>query len=80
MGSELFYIAYMDLSSCRSHGATLPGPIPWSEIHLYCEVNEITGCQREDVFYHVQRLDKWYLDWSTKRYKKQLNDASPKVK
>lgn len=65
-GLSLFYIAFLDLTSCRSLGYS-QGPIPWLAIHHYCEAHEIEGEQKEDVFYHIARLDKTYLDWSAKK-------------
>lgn len=70
-GLALFYTAFLDLTSCRTLGYS-QGPIPWLAIDRYCEVNEIEGEQREDVFYHVSRLDKAYLDWSAENAKKSL--------
>lgn len=74
-GLNLFYTAFLDLTSCRALG-TSQGPISWLSIHYYCEANEIDGEQREDVFFHVTRLDKVYLDWATK----QLKAKTPQVK
>lgn len=65
-GLNLFYIAFLDLTSCRALGYS-QGPIPWLAIHHYCEAHDMDGEQREDVFYHVARLDKAYLDWSAKK-------------
>lgn len=42
-------------------------------MHIYCEAHDIVGEQREDVFYHVQNLDKAYLDWSAKKQKKHVD-------
>ncbi len=77
LGSELFYTAFMDLTSSRSLGYMSAGPIPWHAIHLYCEANGITGEQREDVFYHVEHLDKSYLDWLAKKQKQRLDASKP---
>ena len=63
---RLFYAAFLDLTSCRTLGQGI-GPIPWLAIHYYCGAHEIEGEQREEVFYHVTRLDKEYLDWSVKK-------------
>lgn len=68
LGLYLFYIAFLDLTSCRTLGYA-QGPIPWLAIHHYCEAHEIEGEQREDVFYHVAHLDKAYLDWSAAKMK-----------
>lgn len=67
-GLNLFYVAFLDLTSCRALGFA-QGPIPWLAINKYCEANEITGEQREDVFYHVTHMDKVYLDWSLEKAK-----------
>lgn len=75
-GLNLFYMAFMDLMSCRSLGYA-QGPIPWLAIHHYCEANEIVGEQREDVFYHTARLDKAYLDWSADRSKALAKQNAP---
>lgn len=68
VGLDLFYLAFLELSSCRSIGFG-EGPIPWLAIQRYCEVHEIEGEQREDLFYHVQRLDQSFLDWRAKKMK-----------
>lgn len=70
-GLNLFYVAFLDLTSCRSLGYA-QGPIPWLAIHHYCDAHDITGEQREDVFYHVAHLDKAYLDWSSEKTKAAL--------
>lgn len=76
-GLELFWSGFQDLASCRSQGYGVPGPIPWTAIHTYCEAHGIEGRQREDMFYHVERLDKVYLDWSAKRFKTHMNSLKP---
>lgn len=58
-------MTYLDLTSCRSVGFG-EGPIPWTAIQRYCEVNGFEGELREDVFYHVQHLDAEYLKWRSK--------------
>ena len=75
-GLNLFYIAFLDLTSCRALGYS-QGPIPWLAIHHYCEAHDMDGEQREDVFYHVARLDKAYLDWSAKKTQATLANHQP---
>jgi hypothetical protein len=72
-GLNLFYISFLDLTSCRALGYS-QGPIPWLAIHHYCEAHGIEDEQREDVFFHVARLDKVYLDWSAKKATAALNN------
>lgn len=78
LGLELFYTAFMDLTSSRELGYG-EGPIRWKTILDYCEKHEIEGEQQEDVFYHVQHLDSAYLDWRAKKSKAD-RDASAKAK
>lgn len=74
----MFYLVFGELDTCRAMGYSGPGPIPWSAIHIYCDAHYIEGEQREDVFYHVQHLDKSYLDWSAKKHKQETAKAAPK--
>lgn len=66
LGLELYYEAFLELHSCRGVGFG-EGPIPWTSIIDYCEAFDIDGEQREDLIYHVTRLDKVYLDWTRKK-------------
>lgn len=75
MGLELFYMAFMDLTSCRGQSYGSEGPIGWLSINDYCRVHGIIGEQREDLIYHVQRLDAAYLEYKTKK----LKAAQPKA-
>jgi hypothetical protein len=65
-GLELFYTAFMDLSSERSSGWTT-GPIRYSVILEYCAAHEITGEQRDDMLYHIRAMDATYLEHSRKK-------------
>jgi hypothetical protein len=75
-GLNLFYMAFLDLTSCRTLGYA-QGPIPWLAIHHYCEAHGIEGEQREDVFHHVSALDKAYLDRSAEKTSKSLSKDQP---
>lgn len=79
-GLELFYIAFSDLSSSRQLGEVVPGPIAWGDIQRYCEVYGIEGEQREDLFYHVQHLDKAYLDRALKLFEKKQQEVQQQTK
>lgn len=69
-------MAFLDLTSCRDLG-TVEGPITWLTIQRYAEVYEVTGEQREDLFYHVQNLDQAYLEWSTTKRTKRMAEKTP---
>jgi len=69
-GLDFYYTAFMDMTSCRELGYGQVGPVSWLTIQRYCEVYGIEGESREDMFYHVHKLDRTYLDWiETKRGK-----------
>jgi hypothetical protein len=68
LGLELFYVGFLDLTSCRQIGMGL-GPIPLTSILEYCLLNEIEGEQAEDFVWMMQHLDSEYLTWSSKRGK-----------
>jgi hypothetical protein len=71
-GLELYYVGFLDLTTCRGQGYGTEGPISWSSINEYCIANEIEGEQREDFFYHIQQMDAEYLDFKTSKLKASL--------
>lgn len=78
-GLELFLNAFMELTSCRGLGFGAVGPIPWLTLHEYCSIHDITGEQREDLIYHVQRMDKAYMDWQQNKAKAERDKATAAV-
>lgn len=60
LGLELYLGAFWDLDSCRPLGWA-EGPIPWTVIEQYAQLNELEGEQREMLHYHVRQLDNAYL-------------------
>ena len=69
LGLELYYKAFMDLTSCRGQVYGTEGPISWLSINDYCLIHGIMGEQQEDLMYHIQRLDSVYLEHKTKKLK-----------
>lgn len=69
-------MAFLDLTTCRDVGEVV-GPINWLTLQRYAEVNEVTGEQREDLFYYVQKLDEAYLKWHAASRKKDLGKKTP---
>ena len=61
-GLSLFYIAFMDLTTCRAMG-NIEGPIPWLAVNAYCDAKGIRGDQRADMLYHVGSLDRTYMKY-----------------
>jgi hypothetical protein len=68
LGLDLFYTAFVDLSSCRTMGMA-EGPIPWLAVRSYCREQRIIGDQREDLHYHINKLDAVYLEYRAKTIK-----------
>lgn len=66
LGTELFYLGFLDLTSMRQIGMGM-GPIPFLSMVEYCIIHGIDGDQREDFLWIVSRLDRKYLDWSAAR-------------
>lgn len=60
-------MAFLDLTTCRGQGYGTEGPISWLTIDEYAERNGIEGEQREDLFYHTQKLDASYLEFKGKK-------------
>lgn len=65
-GIELYYVAFMDLSSSRTLGAT-EGPIAWSVIDYYCRSMQFSDEQKDDTFYYIGAMDKAYLEYRAKK-------------
>lgn len=65
----MYHMAFLDLTTCRGTGYNTEGPISWLAIKEWADANEIEGEQREDLFYHIQALDKAYLDFKAKKLK-----------
>lgn len=69
MGLELFFGAYGDLDGDRPSGWNVR-PIPWTAMRDYCDCYEITGEQREDLFYFVRAMDRAYMKKEEQKNKK----------
>lgn len=68
LGLDLFYVAFTDLSTCRSIGMS-EGPIPWTAVRDYCDELLLEGDQREDMFFHIREMDVSYLNYRTSKVK-----------
>lgn len=73
-GLDIFYLAFMDLTSCRELGHGTVGPISWQVVQLYCNEYEILGEQREDMFYFLLKMDEAYLEYSHDRAREQIEN------
>ncbi len=72
-GLDLYYDAFMDLTSCRTMGFGM-GQIPWTTINDYAVANKFSEEQTEDLLHHIRFMDHAYLDhWNKKQKDKQGN-------
>lgn len=67
-GLSLYYNAFQDLTTTRQSGFGI-GPISWQAINDYCLTYGIDGEQREDMFFHIVRLDAAYREHVDKKHK-----------
>lgn len=69
LGLELYYRAFLDLTSCRGQGYGTEGPISWLSIKDYADAQELDLDQRDDLFYHIQHMDLAYLKHKSEKLK-----------
>lgn len=72
----MFYLSFLDLTTCRGQGYGTEGPISWLSIAEYAQYRQIEGEQFEDLVYHIQRLDAAYLAFKGKKLE-QANKPRP---
>jgi hypothetical protein len=61
----MYYLAFLDLTSCRTSGYGSEGPISWMTVEEYADRKGIKGEQREDLHYHISNMDATYLEFKT---------------
>jgi hypothetical protein len=76
IGLEFFYVAFLDLSSCR---AIMEGPISWLAIDDYAIRRGLEEEQREDLLFHIPKMDRVFLDFHSEKRKKELKSNSPPI-
>lgn len=69
-GLQFYFVAFLDLTSCRSLGMGNEGPIWWTAIDKYAGRLELEGERREDLFHYISEMDKVYLEYRAKEAKK----------
>lgn len=65
----MYYLAFLDLTSCRGSGYGSEGPISWMTISEYADCKDIEGEQREDLFFYIANMDATYLEFKTSKLK-----------
>ena len=61
MGLELYWDAFLDLSTCRPTGMGM-GPIPWSAIRDYAVTFDFDEDQHEDLYHFIRVMDNAFIE------------------
>lgn len=59
-GLDLYYLAFFDISDCRSMGMQV-GPIPWTVVRTYANELGFDQDQTEALHYHIRMMDDEFL-------------------
>ena len=65
-GLEIYYNAFMDLSTCRSVGMGV-GPIPITAIYEYCDRQRFDEDICESLLVHTRAMDSAYLKFQSSK-------------
>lgn len=65
-GLELYWQAFMELSSCRTTGMG-EGPIPWTAVNSWCVRHCIEDFDL--VYFHVRSMDITFLEFQAEKRK-----------
>lgn len=65
-GMQMYFSAFMDLTSCRQIGMSL-GPIPWTAVNDYALYLGLDEEQSEDLHLFVRALDNEYMSHHNKK-------------
>jgi len=68
LGLELYFLAFLDLMSCRSGMGD--GPISWVAVAEYATVNGFDLDQRDDLHYYVTVMDGVHVKWAKSKQPK----------
>lgn len=73
-GLDFFYLSFQHLLTCRN----MNGVIPYTDIEAYCSAHGIGGQQKDDLHYHIRKLDNAYSDYQEKKnkQKEKLRDGN----
>lgn len=71
IGLHFYFMAFLDLTTCRSIGMSMEGPIWWTAIDRYAERWKLKGERCEDLFYYIAEMDKVFLEYRAETIKKE---------
>lgn len=75
-GLQFYVDAFNLLTRSRFVSQGFVGRIPYGEISRFCADEDIYGDMREDVFYLLGEMDRFYVDWQTNFIKKKIEADS----
>jgi hypothetical protein len=75
-GLELYYLAFLDLTSCRGTGYGTEGPIPWLAMDRWAVRHELSDEQWQDLQFHLGRMDEVYLKYKAEKLKASLGKGA----
>lgn len=67
-GMQMYFTAFLDLTSCRQLGMTL-GPIPWTAVNDYAIDLGLDEESTEDLHHFVRAMDNVYVSHHSKKVK-----------
>lgn len=67
LGCELYYLAFMDLTTCRQLGFGIQGPISYLDIAAYCSYHGFSEETTNAMQFILPRVDQFYLDYWAKK-------------
>lgn len=70
IGTELYYNAFWDLTTCRPVSYGIVAPIPWTAIMDYAQAYDFSEEQLDDLLYTIKQMDKAYLNHKAEEAKR----------
>lgn len=74
LGLELYWDAFLDLSTCR--GGMGDGPIPWTVARQYAEQLDMDEDEFEEMWFILSRMDETWLKHQDKKREKNRGSNS----
>jgi hypothetical protein len=66
-GLEIYWEAFVDLSTCR--GGMGDGPIPWNQAAIYADRLEMDDEEFDDFWFYISQMDDAWLDYQARKNK-----------
>lgn len=74
-GLEIYYRAFLDLTTCRNSGGMSEGPIRWDSVVTWCQFYGLSKEQSEDLIYFIGKMDSAYLKYKDDQSEKAKRDG-----